>query len=170
MPLKRLFGRAPADPDPDPDAPAAHDPAALRASLQSLVQRVNRSAGRLPVGAVPEIREIADRLFELLDHATRVTTAGGGVDTYAMATIASTVTDYLPTSVESYLSLPESFLEAHVNDDGQTPAEELLEHLELMEKGVEDLANAIYSGDAQRLEIQGRFLDTKFSKSDLDLS
>ncbi len=81
-----------------------------------------------------------------------------------------TITDYLPTSVDSYLSLPESFLEAHVNDDGQTPAEELLEHLELMAKGVEELATAIYSGDAQRLAVQGRFLDTKFSKSDLDLS
>ena len=170
MPLKRLFGRAPADPAPHLDAPPAHDPASLRDSLASLVRRVNRNAGRLPVGAVPEIREVADRLFELLDHAERVTATGGGIDTYAMTTIASTVTDYLPTSVESFLTLPESFLEAHVNDDGQTPAEELLEHLELMEKGVEDLANAIYSGDAQRLEIQGRFLDTKFSKSDLDLS
>lgn len=170
MALKRLFGRAPAAPTPTLDAPPAHDAASLRTSLQGLVHRVNRSAGRLPVGAVPEIRDIADRLFELLDHAERASSTSGGIDTYAMTTIASTITDYLPTSVESYLSLPESFLDTHVNDDGQTPAEELLEHLDLMAKGVEELATAIYSGDAQRLAIQGRFLDTKFSKSDLDLS
>ena len=59
MALKRLFGRAPAAPTPTLDAPPAHDAASLRTSLQGLVHRVNRSAGRLPVGAVPVIRDTA---------------------------------------------------------------------------------------------------------------
>jgi hypothetical protein len=164
--VRRWFGR-----DPEPRAPA--DPAdeitALREALRVLVRRVNASAGRLPTGAVPEIRDIGDRLGELLDHEHRVTGAGGGADSYEMVTLAAVIGDYLPTSIDTYLALPPAFLESHRNAEGETPAEELLGQLRLMEKGVSELAKAIYSGDAQRLSVQGRFLDAKFSASDLDL-
>lgn len=168
MVLKRLFGRAPEAPPPPAPDPGG-DLAATRTALGALVRRVNAAAGRLPIGAVPEIRDICDRLAELLTHAEELSRTGGEVDAYAMATVAATVTDYLPTSIDRYLALPDSFVETHRNDDGQTPDEELLEHFDLLDQGIEDLATAVYSGDAQRLAIQGRFLDTKFSKSDLTL-
>jgi hypothetical protein len=170
-PVRRWFGRdrtAPAGPRSDAPAPPA-DAAALRMSLAELIRRVNASSGHLPAGAVVEIRDIGDRLGELLDHEERVAGAGGGADTYEMVTLASVVRDYLPTSVDAYLALPPAFLESHRNPEGETPAEELHSQLRIMEKGVTELAQAIYSGDAQRLSIQGRFLDAKFSSSDLDL-
>lgn len=166
--VRRWFGQNEA-PQPARTPPAEDEVPALREKLRVLVRRVNAAAGRLPVGAVPEVRDIEDQLVELLGHAEQRSRTGSGFDTYAMVTLAATINDYLPTSIESYLALPEAFLASHRNHQGQTPDEELLTQLELMENGVVELARAIYSGDAQRLSAQGRFLDAKFAKSDLDL-
>lgn len=169
--IRRLFGldeSAPPAPAPTSTSPSDEIPA-LGHALQILIRRVNAAAGRLPVGAVPEAREIGDKLLELLEHAERRVEAGSPLDTYAMITLASTINDYLPTSIGRYLALPEAYLASHRNADGQTADEELLTQLDLMKKGVAELAEAIYSGDAQQLATQGRFLDAKFAKSDLDL-
>ena len=167
-PVKRWFGRDRPAADPRPLPPPA-DVAGLRHSLNELIRRVNASAGRLPAGAVVDIRDMGDRLGQLLDHEDRMGGPGAGAETYEMITLASVIRDYLPTSVEAYLALPPEFLASHRNPEGETPAEELRSQLSIMEKGVTELAQAIYSGDAQRLSIQGRFLDAKFSSSDLDL-
>jgi hypothetical protein len=164
--MKRWFGR---DHDHDSRPPPPSGPAGvgdLRPALAALVLRVNASAGRLPTGAVVEIRDIGDRLGELLDHVDRL---GAGVDSYEMVTLAAVIRDYLPTSIDAYLALPPAFLESHRNPEGETPAEELATQLRLMARGVDDLAQAVYSGDAQRLSVQGRFLDAKFASTDLDL-
>ena len=55
-----------------PAPPRADDVAALRDALQAMVRKVNASSGRLPTGAVVEIRDIGDRLGQLLDHEDRV--------------------------------------------------------------------------------------------------
>jgi hypothetical protein len=165
--VRRWFGR---DRDAPPGSTAPADGTEeLRQALRALIRRVNASAGHLPAGAVTEIRDIGDRLGELLDHEERLVGSGAGADAYEMVTLAAVIRDYLPTSIDTYLALPPAFLESHRNAEGETPAQELLGQLRLMEKGVTELAQAIYSGDAQRLSIQGRFLDTKFSSSDLDL-
>jgi hypothetical protein len=163
--VKRWFGRGQDDDRPPPPKPAVEDVAGLRTALADVIRRVKASSGRLPTGAVVEIRDIGDRLTALLDHEDRA----GGADTYELATLAAVIRDYLPTSVDAFLALPPEFLRTHRNAEGQTPAEELHAQLLVMEKGVSELAQAIYSGDAQRLSIQGRFLDARFSSSDLDL-
>jgi hypothetical protein len=166
-PIKRWFGRdRPAPPAGPPPPPA--DAATLRAGLTELITRVKAASGRLPAEAVAEIRDIGDRLGQLLDHEDRVG-AGAGADTYELITLAAVIRDYLPTSIDAYLALPPDFLASHRNAEGETPAEELSTQLRIMEKGVTELAQAIYSGDAQRLSVQGRFLEAKFSSSDLDL-
>jgi hypothetical protein len=166
-PVKRWFGRDRPAAETRPSPPPA-DVAGLRVSLAALIAKVNANAGRLPTGAVVDIRDMGDRLGQLLDHEDRMG-SGAGADSYEIITLAAVIRDYLPTSVDAYLALPPDFLASHRNADGEAPAEELRSQLSIMEKGVTELAQAIYSGDAQRLSIQGRFLDAKFSSSDLDL-
>jgi hypothetical protein len=166
--VKRWFGRGRDDDRPPPPGsarPEVEDVAGLRTALAAVIRTVKASSDRLPTGAVVEIRDIGDRLAGLLDHEDRA----GGADTYELATLAAVIRDYLPTSVDAYLALPAGFLQTHRNAEGQTPAEELHTQLLVMEKGVTELAQAIYSGDAQRLSVQGRFLDARFASSDLDL-
>lgn len=141
--------------------------AALRSALRETVLRTNRAADRLPVGVVPEVRAIEDVLVELLDHAAA--TEGSAISAQERFALAATITDYLPTSINAYLALPPAFAAAHHSPAGRGPDEELQEQLILLSAAVRDLALAVYSGDAQRLSNQGRFLDTKFARSDLDL-
>jgi hypothetical protein len=168
MMVRRWFRRD-ESPPPAPARRPVDEVPMLRETLRALIRRVNASAGKMPVGAVPQIRDIEDRLRELLDQAELRSRTSLGFDTYAAITLAATVNDYLPTSVDSYLVLPEAYLASHRNHDGQTPGEELLEQLDLIETGVTELLEAVYSGEAQRLSTQGRFLEAKFAKTDLDL-
>lgn len=163
--LKRLLRRD--GPDPDHPATPADEVAQLRERLRDLVARTNRAADRLPMGVVPQVRAIEDVLVELLDHAAATT--GSSISAAERYSLAATIDDYLPGSVDAFLALPAAFAATHRNADGKRPGDELLEQLVLLEQAVRDLAIAVYSGDAERLSTQGRFLDTKFSQSDLDL-
>lgn len=152
---------------PPPPAPPADELGALRAALRETVVLVNRSAGRLPEGVVPRVRAIEDVLVELLDHEE--STDWTSITAQSRFSLAATINDYLPTSVTAYLALPAGFVADHRGPTGRTAGEELQEQLRLLDGAVRDLAVAVYSGDAERLSTQGRFLDTKFSRSDLDL-
>ena len=164
----RWLRREPKAP-PAPAAPSAADEvAALQAALRAVVQRVNRAADRLPVGVVPQVRAIEDALRELLEHVAA--TAGSATSAQERFTLAATVNDYLPTSIDTYLALPPAFAQTHRTLGGLTPGDELLEQLVLLDSAVRDLALAVYSGDAERLSTQGRFLDSRFATSELDLS
>ncbi len=150
---------------PQPDQPEELE--AVRARLGRLVARVNAAADRLPEGVVPEARAVCDVVRELLDHEER--TSHTSVAAVQRFSLAATVDDYLPSSLDSFLALPPSFVAQHRTATGRTPGAELLAQLVLLHEAVRELADAVYSGDARRLSDQGRFLDTKFSGSDLDL-
>lgn len=166
--LRRAFAPlAPAPGRASDGAPEPDDVDALRRSLRETVALVNRSADRLPVGVVPRVRAVEDVLTELLDHAQA--TEGTSVSAQSRYALAATVHDYLPTSVRTFLALPPEFAATYRTPAGLSPGEELAEQLRLLEGAVRDLALAVYSGDAERLSTQGRFLATKFSRSDLDV-
>ncbi len=148
-------------------APEPDELEAVRSRLARLVSRTNAAADRLPEGVVAETRAICDVVRELLDHEER--TSHTSVAAAQRYSLAATVDDYLPSSLDAYLALPASFL-ARQHTDQRAPGEELLAQLVLLHEAVRELADAVYSGDARRLSDQGRFLDTKFSGSDLELS
>ena len=140
------------------------EPEALEAELTELVRRVNRAGRTMPEGGVPAVREVEDVLRPLLRYLrTNPPTES------EMIPIRSMVRDYLPTTVDTFLALPPEFAATHRNRQGRSPAEELLEQLRLLGEGAREYATAIYAGDAQELTNQGQFLETKFSRSDLDL-
>lgn len=152
-------------PQPAEPAPPAGDPIAeLEQQLTELVRRVNRAGGTMPEGGVPAVREVEDVLRPLLRYLR-----SNPPTAEEMIPVRSTVTDYLPSTVNAFLALPPEFAATHRNRMGRTPAEELLEQLRLLAEGAQEYATAIYAGDAQELTNQGRFLATKFTRSDLDL-
>ena len=173
-----LFGReqpAPATPGPaapqqvpaadQPPPPPSRDPVEdLEQQLTELVRRVNRAGGTMPEGGVPAVREVEDVLRPLLRYLR-----SNPPTAEEMIPVRATVTDYLPSTVNAFLALPPDFALTHRNRMGRTPAEELLEQLRLLAEGAQEYATAIYAGDAQELTNQGRFLATKFTRSDLDL-
>ncbi|WP_205709591.1 hypothetical protein [Kineococcus siccus] len=154
-----------AAPAPPPVEAAPADPvAAMQHELRTVVATVNRAGGKLPDGAVPTVREIGDVLTPLLAHVAK-----RGADVEELHNLEAIVTEYLPGALEHYLDLPEQYALTHRGPSGTTPAEELLSQLHLLLDGTRQLQQAVYDHDAQRLATQGRFLDAKFRRSDLDL-
>ncbi|MFV0461291.1 MAG: hypothetical protein ACK5MT_21260 [Actinomycetales bacterium] len=184
-----LFGRSPADThaerehaereyrDPEQAPPGATTtgpgaapagepitPHELEETLTELIRRVNREGERMPEGGVPAVREVEDVLRPLLAYLQQSPATEA-----EMIGVRAVITDYLPTTVETYLRLPRDFVATHRNASGNSPAEELIEQLDLLAAGAREYATAIYAGDAQLLTNQGRFLHSKFARSELDL-
>jgi hypothetical protein len=150
---------APVLPERDPE----DGPEALRAAITSVNRLVNASAGRLPPAAVVAARRITDVLAEVVD-----TSEVRPLDVHAVISVRGTVSDYLPTTIRSYLAVDESLVDVP-RASGRTPSESLLEQLAALEDSALRVLQAAQLQDVDALMTQGNFLRTKFSGSDLDL-
>jgi hypothetical protein len=138
-------------------------PDALLRHLVGLNRFVNENAGRLPGEAVVIARRVTDVLREV------IATAGDReLDIRAVATIRGILTDYLPTTLRSYLALDPQVVNVR-RPSGRTPHESLVEQVRALWSAARDLLAATRAHDADALLSQGSFLRTKFTGSDLDL-
>jgi hypothetical protein len=157
---------APPPAQPTGPEPAEADVAAqaqqLQTELANIVRQANRDGGRLPVGAVPTVRDIDDVLRPLLGYvATR------GASDEEMRHLTAIIREYLPTALGDFMALPPQYTE-RPGVTGTTPAVDLVRQLVLLDEGANELQDLVYTGDAAQLAIQARFLDAKFRRSDLD--
>lgn len=150
-------------PPPDEAAEADDSPKALLARQWELVQFINRSAGKLPVEAVVVSRAITDTIRDVIDTAD-----DRDLDVYAIVSVNGIVKDYLPTTLRTYLAL-DPHLTEKVGSSGRTPRAALREQLDSLSTAAGDLLRATQSHDVDAIFTQGNFLQTKFSRSDLDL-
>ena len=148
-------------PAPEPDR--GDSPEALRAAITSVNRMVNAAAGRLPLRAVVTARRITDVLAEVVD-----TSEVRPLDVYAVLSVRGAVTDYLPTTLRTFLAVDESLVDVP-RASGRTPAESLLEQLDALEQSAVLVLEATRQQDVDALMTQGAFLRTKFSGSDLQL-
>jgi hypothetical protein len=160
--LARLRG----DDEPDeqePPEPDEDSPEALQAAIDELVRFVNARAGGLPPAALVNARRLTDTLTEVVDSAQV-----RPLDVYAVISVRGVVGDYLPTTLRSYLAL-----EPEVRDQprggGHSPTQSLLMQIDALQTSVSATLVATREQDADALMTQGRFLQTKFHRSDLDL-
>jgi hypothetical protein len=160
--FKRDRPPAPAEP-PLPAAPAEPFGERMKSKLDEIGWTARRAGGRLPVAALPQLGRIEDLLRPLLDHL--VTNPPSVEEEIA---VQAMLTDYLPTTVGTYIGLNRQFAETP-RPDGRTAGDDLIEQLVMLEGAAQELSLAVYAHDAQQLATHGRFLSTKFSGSDLDL-
>lgn len=83
---------------------------------------------------------------------------------YDAYTLRQTAVSYFPETVNTYLSLPPRQAREYRLSDGKTAEENLLEQLTLIEDIMEDVADSLYENDAQRVQIQGRFLADRLER------
>lgn len=145
------------------EADPADSPEALRSAIGSVNRLVNASAGRLPLAAVVAARRVTDVLTEVV-----ATSEVRPLDVYAVISVRGAVTDYLPTTVKSFLAIDESLVDVP-RSSGRTPAESLMEQLDALETSALAVLEAAQQQDVDALMAQGSFLRSKFSGSDLDL-
>lgn len=162
---KSLFKReppAPAAPAP-PAAPAVPFGERMGAELERLRWAARRAGATLPVAALPRLGQIEDVLGPLIAY---LVDNPPSVD--EEIAVEALLTDYLPTTLNAYTALNRQVTTA-VGADGRTPDDELLDQLATLESAARELSASVYAHDAMQLAAQGRFLSTKFSRSDLAL-
>lgn len=96
--------------------------------------------------------------------------ANGGHADAQLRAIEPMLDDYLPTSLHAYERLPRQFARTDHNPAGRTATEELEIQLRLIHDRATELAASLYEQDALRLQEQSAFLQSKFGRSELDLS
>jgi hypothetical protein len=138
-------------------------PESLRLRVFQAVQYVNRHAGELPGAAVVDVRRLTDTLGEVID-----TSDVRPLDVYAVISVRKTLEDYLPTTLHGYLALADNLRDKPAQS-GRTPSQSLLEQIDALQTSASSVLVAARNQDVDALMIQGSFLQTKFSGSDLDL-
>lgn len=159
--FRRAQAQAHAQLDPRDDP--KDRPEALLASMFDLVHLVNSNAGKLPAEAVVIARRVLDVIREVIAGA-----AERDLDIHAVVSVRGLLEDYLPTTLRAYLAIEPDQVEV-VRPSGRTPAQSLIEQLDVLWSSATDLLEATRAHDADALLSQGSFLATKFSGSDLDL-
>ncbi|GII42295.1 hypothetical protein [Planotetraspora phitsanulokensis] len=134
----------------------------LRADLDALVSKV--SGARFPEDVVARVEALAGILRDILARAEALTSSPDQLHVVSQA-----IRDYLPTSLEAYANLPRSYALTRRGERERSAHEELISQLDLLDKGLSTIADAVYKGDEQALRDQGRFLRDRFGGSQLDL-
>lgn len=156
------FRRAHEPPAAEPPQPE-DTPATLQQAMFELIWFVNQNAGKLPGESVVAARGVTDAAREVIDTAE-----DRPLDIHAVLSIKGILTDYLPTTLRSYLNLDPSITDAP-RANGRTPRELLLEQVNSLWEAADDVLSATRARDVDALTTQGNFLRTKFTRSDLDL-
>jgi hypothetical protein len=121
-----------------------------------------RLGDRVPPEAAATVRRIADLLIDTLERCEG--------EEEAERIVRRTASVYLPDTLRAYLALPADWASQHVLPDGSTPADALLGQLHELEAAAAGMREAALQNDASALQINGRFLAERFSRSRLDLS
>lgn len=135
----------------------------LQEQLALIRTSAARNAKQLGPDGTRAVTELLDGLGEIVgrwDQLDALPEQAGVIE--------SIIGDYLPTSVQTYINLPRTF--AITPAAGKRSAhDELLEQLGLLRGETDRVRTALYTRDADALGDQGRFLRSKFGRSELEL-
>jgi hypothetical protein len=143
------------------DLQAGFDPNDVRAALDLQVRAIT---GKVPAEVMAKVLSIRQIIFGILPRSGNL--PPGSPELFV---VERTATDYLPRSLESYLSLPRAYATSHPVQDGKTPKQVLLDQLALLESKMKEVAADVSRNDADRLLANGRFLEDRFGRSQLSL-
>jgi len=132
--------------------------------VRSLDQIAKRTAGRLPPDIGAQVAAISTTIKEVLPRASAL-----GEGSPAQFVLVQCATDYLPSALQGYLDLPRNYADHHVVADGKTAKDLLADQLTVLQKQIDEIADAVNRADTDKLIANGRFLAEKFGRGPLDL-
>lgn len=143
------------------DLRTGFDPNDIRHALDTEVRAVS---GRVPPDVLAKVQSIQQIILGILPRSGAL--PPGSPELYV---VQGTATNYLPTSLESYLNLPRAYATLHPVQDGKTPKQVLMDQLTLLESKMTEVADDVHRNDTDRLLANGRFLEERFGRSALSL-
>jgi hypothetical protein len=130
----------------------------IREHVEVLVRSIRKQVSK---EVLVKVESITNSILEILPNIVDITSAD-----HDIYTIRQTALDYLPETLENYLSLPPAFRNLHPIKDGKTATQLLLEQLEILDREMKEIVEDFYRNDSQRLMAHGRFLEAKFRKAE----
>ena len=134
------------------------DAGRLRSSLERLVRE---SGKRLPPDLTAKVEHISQTILEILPNVKAST-----IDRQDLFALERTVSDYLPKTIDAYLTLPRAYANSRVVQDGKTAKDLLGDQLDLIDEKMQAIGDAISKDDLNKLLAQGRFLEDRFGTND----
>jgi len=131
---------------------------------QVLDRQISSMSGRLSPDVMAKVLSIRQIILGILPRSGNL--PPGSPELYI---VERTATDYLPTTLHLYLSLPGTYATQHQVQDGKTPKQLLLDQLGILESKMSEVAEDVQRNDADRLLTNGRFLEERFGRSTLSL-
>ena len=138
-------------------APPAPDPDDIRRALADLLGSM---VGTVAPDILARYESIHRRMLAMLPRLGQLD--GTSQDLYILH---RTAIDYLPTAVQSYLSLVRAGTNEQRLPNGRTPHQALLDQLDLIETKLAEIGEALDRNDLDRLLIHGRFLEARFARA-----
>jgi hypothetical protein len=143
------------------DLRSGFDPDDVRKALDHEVHAVS---GRVSADVLTKLLNIQQIILGILPRSGAL--PPGSPELFV---VERTATDYLPTSLESYLNLPRAYATLHPVQDGKTAKQVLMDQLTLLESKMGEVADDVHRNDTDRLLANGRFLEERFGRSALSL-
>jgi hypothetical protein len=134
------------------------DPKQIKGALDRIV---SESGKRLPEELAAKVAAIQAAILDVLPRVS-----GSSIDRRDLFALERTVTDYLPHTLDNYLTLPRTYADSHPVQGGKTPKQLLADQLDLIEEKMREISDAVAKDDVDKLLAQGRFLEDRFGKAD----
>jgi hypothetical protein len=116
----------------------------------------------LPIDLQVKVEQIRRKVDVMLGYADRFPPFSQ--DLYL---VRQTATEYLPRTVNAFLSLPPQSVDTPMaSNGGKTARQELTTQLDLLDKKLDDIAQDLQRQDADRLLANRRFLEQRFGSRD----
>jgi hypothetical protein len=130
---------------------------------QQVRKLVDNVAKGLPKEALGVLHSIESTLQELLPRLREMQDRGviSAKDSF---TVIETVRRYLPDTLGAYLRLPKLYARVQALGDGRTASQTLLDQLQVLDSSLKEVAKNAFAGDAEKLIVNGRFLQSKFAQ------
>jgi hypothetical protein len=110
----------------------------------------------------PDVLERVQHIRESIDVLLPRLLSQESVGDKSLYIVRQTALEYLPNTLQTYLSLPVAFRRLHTVRDGKTPKALLLEQLDLLDGKMKEIVTSVAENDTQALLVNGRFLQEKF--------
>jgi hypothetical protein len=114
----------------------------------------------LPIDVQVKVEQIKRKVDVLLGYADRFPPFSK--DLYI---VRATAEEYLPRTINAYLALPTETAEKPLRTDGQTPHQELMTQLNLLDSKLDEIAQDMQREDVDRLLANRQFLEDRFGRA-----
>jgi len=115
--------------------------------------------GELPIDVQVKVEQIRRKVDVLLSYADRFPPFSQ--DLYL---VRETASDYLPRTLNNFLSMPPEAVDRPLRPGGKTARQELQSQLDLLDSKLDEIAQDLQRQDADRLLANRRFLESRFGE------